>query len=134
MTDFTDFLEASLLDHTFRSTSFTVPTDLYIGLSTTTISDDGSGITEPSGNGYTRVQYNAGTGNYTRTGNVVSNVNDITFPAASGASWGTITDVFISDAATGSVNILCYTSITSKTINDGDVAKISTGNLTITLN
>ena len=105
---------------------------MYIGLSTSAINDDGSGITEPSGNGYARVQYNAGTGNYTRTGNVVSNVNDITFPAASGASWGSISHVFISNAASAG-DILCYTSITAKTINDGDVAKISAGNLTITL-
>jgi hypothetical protein len=133
MTEFTNFLEENLLDYTFRSVAFTQPTTLYIGLSTTTILDDGSGISEPAGNGYARVQFDAGTTNYGRTGNVVSNNSDITFPAASGASWGNITDVFISNAASAG-DILCYTSITSKTINDGDVAKISTGNLTITLN
>ena len=44
---FTDALERATLDHIFGGPDYTRPATLYIGLSTTPINDDGSGITEP---------------------------------------------------------------------------------------
>ena len=39
----------------WTGTPFTVPGTLYLGFSTSTISADGTGITEPVGNGYVRL-------------------------------------------------------------------------------
>lgn len=55
MGSFADHLENKLLDHVFGGGDYARPATLYIGLSTTTIADGGTNITEPSGNGYARV-------------------------------------------------------------------------------
>jgi hypothetical protein len=51
---FTNFLEDELLDHVFGASAYTAPVTLYFLASTTTISDDGTGATEPVGNNYSR--------------------------------------------------------------------------------
>jgi hypothetical protein len=57
---------------------------------------------------------------------------DVTFPQAT-ASWGTVGWIGINDALT-SGNLLYHTALdTSKTIDTGDIFKISTGNLSVTL-
>jgi len=55
MGSFTDFLENELLDHVFGNAAYTSPATLYIGLSTSTITDAGGNVTEPVGGSYARV-------------------------------------------------------------------------------
>jgi hypothetical protein len=127
---FGDYLEDEVLDHIFGKGSYTPPT-IYVGLSTADPTDDGSGIAEPSGNGYARVQTSASDWN-TASGGAIDNANAITFPEATG-SWGTISHFFLIDSDTGG-NMLAHGSLgTSKAIGSGDTPKFSAGDLDVTL-
>jgi hypothetical protein len=120
-------LEAKLLDHVLRNVNFTSPTTAYIGLFTSAPNDSGGG-TEVSGGSYARqaASFSAASGGLTTTD------TDITFPQATG-NWGTVVAIGIHDADT-SGNLLMYTDLTtSKTIETGDILKISTGSLTVAL-
>lgn len=134
MGSFTNFLENELLDHVWGNSAYTAPGTLYIALSTTTISDDGTGMTEPSGGSYARA---AVTNNLTNwpaaSGGAKSNGTAITFATAT-ASWGTVIDFAVMDAAT-SGNMLAYgTLTTSKTIDSGDTPSFTIGDFDVTLN
>ena len=127
---FGNFWENEILDHVFGKGSYTPPT-IYVGLSTADPTDDGSGIAEPSGNGYARVQTAAGDW-AAASGGAISNANDIVFPEATG-SWGTIAYFFLSDASTGG-NMLAHGSLgTSKAIGSGDTPKFAAGDLDVSL-
>lgn len=127
MAEFSNYLEAKLLNHVLRNTSYTPPTTTYVGLFTTAPSDSGPG-TEVSGGSYARQALSV----TTATEGIVTSSADITFPQAT-ASWGTISHLGIFDASS-SGNMLMYTPLTtSKTIDTGDIIKISSGNLTVSL-
>jgi len=131
MGSFSDYLENKILDHIFMKTAFSQPTNIYVALSTADPGEDGSGISEPSGNGYARVQTSGDDWNAAANGHI-DNANDITFPEATG-DWGTITHFALFDAATGG-NMLAYGSLSqSKTIGSGDTAKFKAGDLDVTL-
>lgn len=92
MAGWTDAEAHAILNAYFRAQAFTFPTSLWLLLSTTTIADDGSNITEPVGNGYARLQITANTVNWAApSGRQVTNALDFRFPDATG-SWGTIVD------------------------------------------
>ena len=122
-----DFLENALINATLRNTTYTSPTNVYVGLFTTDPTDDGSG-TEVSGGSYARV-----IATFAAPSNGVSVTNaDVQFAQAT-ATWGTVTHFGIFDALTTG-NLLYHGSLTaSKTIETGDVFKITAGNLTVTL-
>lgn len=126
---FSDYTEDLVLDWLFTTGSATRPTAWYVALYTAGPSDTGGG-TEVSGNNYARTAATfsvSGTNPTTAT-----NTGNIEFPAAS-ASWGTITHVAVFDAQT-SGNMLAYAALgTSKAIGSGDVFRIPTGDLDITL-
>lgn len=52
---FVDLIEQAILDHFLTDPAWTPETTLYIGLSSTTPTDAGGNITEPSGGGYARI-------------------------------------------------------------------------------
>ena len=123
---FSNYLETKLLAHTFSNTAYTSPTTVYVGLFTTNPAEDGSG-TEVSGGSYARQS-----GSFTTSGNTATTSAAIEFPTAT-ASWGTITHVGIYDASTAG-NLLAYAALTaSKAIASGDVFRIPTGDIDITL-
>jgi hypothetical protein len=63
---------------------------------------------------------------------VTTNSADVTFPTATG-SWGTVGWIGINDALTTG-NLLYHSPLdVSKTVTSGDIFKISTGNLSVTL-
>lgn len=132
MGSFADFLENELLDHVFGAAAYTAPVTLFIGLSTTPIADDGTGITEP-GNGYARVAVTNNLANFpAAVAGAKSNGASILFPPATG-SWGTITDFFISDAA-GAGNILASGLISAATpVSSGETIEFAAGDLDLTL-
>lgn len=136
MGSLTDSGEIMVLDYYFGASANTTPASWYIGLSTTTITDSGSNITEPSGNGYARV---AATNNKTTFSNAsagaLANAVQLSFPQASG-SWGTVVDFFIANhlTASASANIWGYGTLTaSKSITSGDTASFAISALSITL-
>jgi len=127
MAAMSNYLEDALINATLRNTTFTSPATVYVGLFTTDPTDAGSG-TEVSGGSYARQA-----GSFAAPSNGTSTTNaDITFPTATG-TWGTVTHFGIFTAST-SGNLLYHGVLNnSKTIQTGDILKIETGNLTVTL-
>lgn len=122
-----DYTENLALEYLLTTDSVTRPTAWYIGLHTADVTDAGTG-TEVSGNGYARK-----TVAFSVTNDTASNSATVTFDAASGGNWGTITHIGVWDASS-SGNLLFHGAVTtSKTIEDGDTFQISAGNLDITL-
>lgn len=125
---FSDYLEDKLLKHVFTNTSYTSPSSLYLALYTVAPSDTGGG-TELSGSGYTR---EAVTFSVSGTTTLATNSAAVEFDAATG-SWGTIVAVGVFDAST-SGNLLAWSELTtSKAISTGDILRIPSGELDITL-
>ncbi len=130
MGSFSDHWENEILDHLFGKGSYTPPT-IYVGLSTADPGDDGTGLSEPSGNGYARVATAAADWS-AASGGALDNANAIEFAEATG-SWGTVTHFALFDAAT-SGNLLAHGSLTpSKTIASGDTARFQAGDLDVSL-
>lgn len=129
MAEMSNYLEVALLNATLNGTTYTAPATVYVSLWTTDPTDAGSG-TEVSGGSYARTAVSFATASGT-SGNVLNDA-DVTFPTAT-ASWGTVGWIGINDAAT-SGNLLYHTALdTAKAIDSGDIFKISTGNLSVTL-
>jgi hypothetical protein len=126
MSAMSDYLENEILDHILSVGSYTMPTNVYVGLSTGSFADDNSG-TEITGNNYARVVASFGAA----TSGTASNDAAIEFAAATG-SWGSISHFGIFDASS-SGNLLIHGAFTTaKTIASGDILKISTGDLDVT--
>lgn len=127
MAAMSNYLENALINATLRNTTYTSPATVYVGLFTTDPTDAGSG-TEVSGGSYARTS-----ATFAAPSDGASSTNaDVQFPQATG-NWGTVTHFGIFDAAT-SGNLLYHGALTSsKTIETGDVFKIASGNLTVTL-
>jgi hypothetical protein len=120
-----NYLENETLDHILGTGSYTMPSAVYVGLSTGSFGDDNSG-TELSGSGYARV---AATFNAAASG-TADNASAIQFAAATG-SWGSVSHFGIFDAAS-SGNLLIHGAFTTaKTIESGDILKIDAGDLDI---
>lgn len=127
MSAMSNYLENALVNATLRNTAYTSPTTVYVGLFTTDPTDAGSG-TEVSGGSYARQS-----ATFAAPSNGASSTSaDVTFPQAT-ANWGTVTHFGVFDASSAG-NLLYHGALTtSKTIETGDVFKISSGNLTVTL-
>lgn len=130
----TNYLEDQIINHIFRTGTFTKPTNLYVALYTSATADDGTG-TEVTGGSYARAQLDPLDANWTATSagdGQTDNASAITFPTPS-ANWGTITHFAIMDAAAAG-NMLYHGSLTaSKTVNNGDPApSFPVGALTVT--
>lgn len=126
MAAMSNYLENALVNAVLRNTAYTSPATVYVGLYTTDPTDANTG-TEVSGNGYARQ-----TATFAAPSNGVSTTSaTIEFPQATG-SWGTVAYFGIFDAST-SGNLLIHGALTtSKTIDNGDVFRIASGNLTVT--
>lgn len=123
---FSNYLETKVLDHVFGGTSYTAPSTLYLSLHTANPDEDGSGA-EVSGGGYARQ-----TITFTTSGNTTSSSAAVEFPTAT-ANYGTVTHVGVYDASSAG-NLLAYAALTSsKTIETGDVFRVPTGDLDISL-
>ena len=128
MSSFTDYTENLALTYLFTTGSVTRPTAWYVGLFTAAPSDTGGG-TEVSGGSYTR---KVATFTVSGTSTLATNSAAIEYDAAT-ASWGTIVAVAIYDASTAG-NFLAWADLTTnKTIDTGDILRIPSGDLDITL-
>ena len=127
MAEMSNFLENALINATLRNTTYTSPATVYVSLWTSDPTDAGSG-TEVSGGSYARTAVTMGA----PSNGVSLNSADVTFPTAT-ASWGVVGWIGINDALTTG-NLLYHSPLdTSKTIDSGDIFKISSGNLSVTL-
>jgi hypothetical protein len=127
MSEMANYLENALINATLRATTYTSPATVYVSLWTTDPTDAGSG-TEVSGGSYARTAVTFGAPSNGATTNSAA----VEFPQAT-ASWGTVGWIGLNDAAT-SGNLLYHTALdASKTIDIGDIFKIATGNLSVTL-
>ena len=125
---FTNFLETEILDHVFAGAAYTAPTTKYLALFTAIADGEAGSVTEVSGGGYARQ-----TVAFTTSGNTTSNNAAVEYPTAT-ANYGTVTHVAVFDAST-SGNMMAYAALSSnKTIETGDVFRVPSGDLDITLN
>lgn len=123
---FSNFLETEILDHVFAGAAYTAPSTHYLGLFTSAPGEAGGG-TELSGSAYARQSVA-----FTTSGNTTSNNAAVEFPTATG-SWGTVTHVGVFDASS-SGNLMAYATLSSsKAIATGDVFRVPSGDLDITL-
>lgn len=130
----TNLQSGLLLSRDFGSVVYTPPSIWYIGVSTTTINQDGTGATEPTDPAYARVAVDNNTTNWENVsvGTGRQNATLIEFPAAT-TSQGTITYLGIWDALT-SGNVRYYAElINPKVVGIDDVLRIDIGNLQIKL-
>lgn len=124
----TNAFETTTLQWLLTTDAVTRPTTWYIALFTSDPTETGAAGTEVSGGSYARVA-----ATFSVTGDTASNTGGIEFAAAT-ASWGTISHIGIMDASTAG-NMLIHAALTTaKTIADGDVFRIPTGDLDVTLN
>ena len=127
---FADFWEDEVLDHLFGKGSYSPPT-IYVGLSTADPTDDASGLAEPSGNNYARVE-TSGSDWDAASGGATANAAAITFPAASG-SWGTISHFALFDASSGG-NMLAHGALdSSEAVTTDQTARFAIGEFDVTL-
>jgi hypothetical protein len=127
MAEMSNYLEDALINATLRNTSYTSPTTTYLALYTSDPTDADTG-TEVSGGSYVRQSITFSS----PSNGVTSNSSAIEFPQAT-ADWGTVAYIGIRDAVT-SGNLLYHTALdASKVINNGDIFKITSTNLSVTL-
>jgi len=125
---FSNTFETHVLNYVFTATSVTRPTAWYLALFTSNPAEDASG-TEVSTSGTAYARQSAA---FTVSGNTASNSSAIEFPTAT-ASYGTVSHVGVFDAST-SGNLIAYSALsTSKAIDTGDVFRVPSGDLDITL-
>ena len=105
---FTTYFLNRIAGSAFKSkTTYAMPENLYLGLSTTAPAMDGSGVKEPSGGGYKRIALNSLMG--TPSEGVVANSAQVAFDEST-ASWGTVRYFVVFDAVSGG-NLLVYQAL-----------------------
>ena len=127
MAEMSNYLENALLNAVLRNTSYTSPSTVFVALYTSDPTDAGSG-TEVSGGSYARKGVTFGS----PSDGVAASNAAVEFDQAT-ATWGTVGYIGLMDAVTTG-NLLFHTALTTaKTIEAGDIFKIASGSLTVTL-
>ena len=93
----------NVLDTRFgKNAALAVPDEYWLGLSLTLPTPTGGNVTEPVGNGYSRIQVPNTTAVWPAAANRnKANLVAFTFPQATGDGWGEIRYFVFYDAATG---------------------------------
>jgi hypothetical protein len=123
---FTSYTDNALLGHLLGSTTYTKPSALYVALF---IGDPASGGTEISTSGSAYARQSAA---FTISSGIATNTAAVEWPVATSA-WGAITWVAIYDAVTGGNQLVTAQLTSAKTIGSGDVLRIPTSQLSVTL-
>lgn len=142
-TALTDYAENKIVDDIFRTTAYTKPTTVYVGLvlGSAPCSDSAAG-TEVTYTGYARVAVTKGdaswkgshgsaTGASSGTNGTISNAAAITFPAATSDGDGAVGYFAIYDAASAGNQIICSALTASRTITNGSTPAFAIDALTI---
>jgi hypothetical protein len=135
MGSLSSFMQDELLDHLFKTGSYTAPTNIYVALCTGTPDAADTGSTFPgeiTGTGaLARIKCNtwdAATGDPGAT----ENSQTVSFAQATG-DMGTVTHFALADKTTLGNAIGWGALSASRTISSGDTASFSTGSLDVTL-
>ena len=127
MSEMSNYLEDALINAVLRNTAYSSPTTTYVSLHTADPTDAGTG-TEVAGGSYVRTAATFGA----PSNGVTTNSAAVEFPQATG-NWGTVSHIGIWDASTTG-NMLFHTQLdSSKNIETGDIFKIASGSLSVTL-
>jgi len=132
---FTDYMENALLDHIFGGQSTPAVGTLYLALSSTTPSDDGTNFTEPSEASYARAAILANNTNFPAAvaGSIKNGGASISFPKALESWTGPLTHFGIFNAMTNG-DLLAYGALTSsQSVVVGNVFTIPVDELVINL-
>jgi hypothetical protein len=98
----TTFASNGILNHVFgRSPLLVPPTNYYMGVSTTAVSTEGIGMTEPTNSEYKRLQMPNDKNSFTFAANKSLAVSKDFGFAPSQTPWGLMTHFFLSDAPVG---------------------------------
>ena len=125
-------LANKLLDHVFKTTSYTPETHLYVALFTSSPTDTGAAGSEVAGGAYAREIMDVWD---VAAAGASENTNVITYTTAT-ASWGTVTHFCILSHVTtlsAAVALIWGTVSPNRTIGIDDVAEYAAGALDITL-
>jgi hypothetical protein len=134
---FVDTVEQALLNHFLTDPAYTPPATMYIALSSTTPTDAGANVTEPSGGSYARVStvaadWGAATGTAPAT---KANTATKTFVQAT-ADWvagANLTHFVLFDALTVG-NVVAWGALTvAKPVLNGDTPSFAVGALVLKL-
>lgn len=122
----TDYLENKILDHILGTASYTMPTQVYLGLFTSDPGED-SGGTEVSGHGYARqpIDFDAASG-----GDAV-NSDDVLFEADNTGGFGEITHWVLFDADTSGNRLVHAAWTTPRTIEAEGIFVVEAGSLSV---
>jgi hypothetical protein len=134
MSNFSDYLEAAVLNSSLRGVAFPVPSGTHLALFTTDPTDAGTG-SEATGAWYGRQSIGTSSG-WTAPadsagGKMSQNANIIAFNPVTGSSI-TVTHIGIYDAGSGG-NLLYQAALAaSKTLQIGDVLQFAAGSIQVT--
>lgn len=145
---YTNYLDQKLSQLFLGNTAYTIPTNLYLGLSSTSPSQVQAGtpawnFTEPAGNAYARVPVPNNSANFgpvtpaLSNGFAMKNLLVITFLQASGAwlAGVPLTYFGLFDALTGGNLCLFGACSPAQTVGSGNITlSFAAGSLNITLN
>lgn len=134
---FVDAVEQDILDGVLSATAWAGYDDLWVGLSSTTPTDAGGNVTEPSTGSYARVQtdetdWTAASGTAPAS---KANSAAVTFPQATGdwVAGADLTHFALFDAVT-SGNVVAWGILgTAKPVLSGDTASFAIGDLVLQL-
>lgn len=115
-----DYLSNRLIDLIWRAQAFSMPANGHHSLFTAAPTNAGGG-TEVAGGFYLRVSVPFNSTNWSRTGGLLENVNQILYPVPL-ANWGTVLATGIHDAASGGNLLFWQALVTPKTIAAGSSA------------
>jgi len=141
MSEFSDYLENGILEHTLRGSALSTPATIYVALFTADPTDanvTANEVTTGNWPAYAREDAaQAGvisSGWATASGGTTSNAKELVWAANNGAASVTVTHIGIYDQLTGG-NLLYHTALTaSKTLQVSDVISFAIGAITVTLN
>lgn len=123
---FSSYLDNQLISHVLGSGVYSKPSNLYVALYVGDPAGSGTEVST-SGTGYARQS-----AAFTVTTNSATNTANLEWSAAT-SSWGTITHIAIYDASTSGNQLVTAALASSKTVNTGDIIRVTASNLTVTL-
>jgi len=131
MTDLTDYAENILIDAMFRNTTLSRPAAWWMALSTTTPTDAGTNVTEPTDTNYARQSLDTGAASEWSDpagGSATDNTPALVWPAAD-TGFGVLTHVVFYDAVTGGNAWFWKALASAVTVNAGEVFQFPAGAL-----
>ena len=131
---FSTTIDNSILDHFTKKASWTQPTDVYVGFSSTTPTKTGTNVTEPSAGAYARLQVTTAQWTAAASSAVETNADKTwTQATADWVSGADLTHMVLYDAVTAGNFLGFVDTTTDKPVLDNDTAKILSGELDLAL-